>query len=139
MKPGISYDFNIIAPCGINCSICLGFLREKNKCTGCNSNTKNKPNHCIVCKIKTCSYLANTKSKLCYECAMFPCKLIKQIDKRYRTSYNLSLIGNLEAIKSIGLEEFLQNESIKWKCPGCGGTVCVHRGFCLKCHSNFSN
>ncbi|MDD5456566.1 MAG: hypothetical protein PHV30_05985 [Candidatus Margulisbacteria bacterium] len=29
MKPAL------IAPCGMNCAICLGYLREKNKCPGC--------------------------------------------------------------------------------------------------------
>lgn len=134
MKPDTPYDFNIIAPCGINCSTCLGFLREKNKCTGCNSNTESKPNHCFVCSIKTCSYLAQTYSKLCYECPIYPCKRLKQIDKRYRIRYNISLIGNLETIKTIGLDAFLQHETSKWKCPDCGGTICVHRAYCLHCH-----
>jgi hypothetical protein len=22
----------------------------------------------------------------------------------------------------------------KWKCPQCGGSICMHRGFCLKCN-----
>ncbi len=25
----------LIAPCGMNCGTCLGYLREKNKCVGC--------------------------------------------------------------------------------------------------------
>ena len=25
----------LIAPCGMNCGICYGYLREKNKCPGC--------------------------------------------------------------------------------------------------------
>ena len=25
----------LIAPCGMNCAVCLGYLREKNKCPGC--------------------------------------------------------------------------------------------------------
>ena len=25
----------LIACCGMNCNLCIGFLREKNKCPGC--------------------------------------------------------------------------------------------------------
>ncbi len=28
-------NFSIIAPCGMNCSICMAYLRGKNKCPGC--------------------------------------------------------------------------------------------------------
>lgn len=33
----------LIAPCGINCGICLAFLRDKNTCMGCREFDVNKP------------------------------------------------------------------------------------------------
>ena len=30
-----------IAPCGMNCSICRGYLRKKNKCLGCREIDEN--------------------------------------------------------------------------------------------------
>jgi hypothetical protein len=44
------------------------------------------------------------------------------------------MIENLGVIKESGLEEFAQLDREKWKCPECGGTICVHRGYCLDCH-----
>lgn len=26
---------NLIAPCGMNCGVCIAYLREKNRCQGC--------------------------------------------------------------------------------------------------------
>ncbi len=43
------------------------------------------------------------------------------------------MIENLVFIKDHGLEEFLINEQLKWKCKVCGAGLCVHRDFCLNC------
>ena len=124
-----------IAPCGINCATCLAYLRDKNTCSGCWGDNATKRKYCTTCAIKNCIFLSETESQLCFECTKFPCARIKHIDKRYRAKYNLSLIDNLQQIKSIGLRKFLESESEKWRCSSCGGTICVHRGFCLGCKS----
>jgi len=123
----------LIAPCGMNCAICLGYLREKNKCEGCNSNSENMPSSCKKCIINNCELLKETESGFCYDCSKYPCKRLKQLDKRYRTKYAMSMLENLDFIKTAGLNEFLANESVRWKCNSCGGSICVHRGYCLKC------
>jgi predicted RNA-binding Zn-ribbon protein involved in translation (DUF1610 family) len=58
---------------------------------------------------------------------------LKDLDKRYRTKYHTSFVENLVSIKNKGLEAFINQEYAKWKCPECGGTICIHRGFCLNC------
>jgi hypothetical protein len=123
----------LIAPCGINCGICLGYLRDKNKCEGCWGSDSKKPKHCVACMIKNCEHLLQTESKFCYDCTKFPCARIKQLDKRYRTKYSMSNVDNLRTIKDSGLNHFIQLERIKWKCKNCGGTICVHRGYCIVC------
>ena len=85
---------SLIALCGMNCSICMAYLREKNKC---------------------------------------PCDNLKHLDKRYRTKYNTSMIENLENIKQLGIRKFIKNENAKWSCSDCGGTICVHKGYCYSC------
>ena len=71
--------------------------------------------------------------KFCFECGKFPCERIKQMDKRYRTKYNMSTIENLENIRKFGLREFIKNEKIRWACSQCGGIICVHIGSCFSC------
>jgi len=124
---------NLIAPCGMNCGICIAYLRDKNKCCGCIPSLTKKPKTRLLCVIKNCESLSKTSSGFCYECEKFPCKRLIQLDKRYRTKYNMSMIDNLEKIKRIGLEKFVQNEKKRWICNNCGGTICVHRGYCLNC------
>jgi len=123
----------LIAPCGMNCGICLAFLREKNKCPGCRNMGKNKPGYYKKCIINNCGLLAKTNSGFCYDCSKYPCPRLKQLDKRYRTNYNMSMLENLNNIQKLGLDEFLILEQNKWACSKCGGTICVHRGYCLNC------
>lgn len=124
----------LIAPCGMNCGICLAHLREKNICPGCRLIIKSKAKSRTNCIIRNCSLLAETDSKFCFDCTKFPCTRLKQLDKRYRTKYKMSMIENLGFIKSKGLENFIQKEKERWRCGNCGGSICVHRGFCLSCN-----
>ena len=72
----------LIAPCGMNCSICSGYLallyNVKDKglkmpyCTGCRPRNK----QCAFLK-KSCELLLTNKVKYCYECQEFPCELTK--------------------------------------------------------------
>ncbi len=123
----------LIAPCGMNCGICLAFLREKNRCNGCRLNDSQKTSSRTSCIIKNCSKLIVTKSGFCYECEKFPCTRLKQLDKRYQTRYNMSMLQNLKTIESKGLHSFVVSEQKRWVCPNCGATLCVHRELCLEC------
>lgn len=123
-----------VAPCGVICDLCLGFQRTKNKCVGCNS-IGNKPYHCTVCSITTCPEKNGNENSLCNECSKFPCRRIKNLDKRYTTRYGESPIINLRTIKEKEMEEFINIESEKWKCAECGHLFCVHRNACLNCGS----
>lgn len=121
-----------IAPCGVICDICLGFQRNENKCVGCN-NTGNKPYHCTVCSIKNCIEKKGNEKLLCYECIKFPCRRVKDLDKRYIAKYGESPVQNLQKIKKTSLNSFIEAEKEKWKCSNCGHLLCVHNEVCLRC------
>ncbi len=123
---------NTIAPCGIICDICSGFQREKNKCVGCN-NVGFKPIHCNNCRIKLCCKEKVKENQYCIYCTEFPCKLIKHLDKRYKTKYNESPIENLKTILKIGIKNFIKSENDKWTCTQCGNLLCVHKNVCMNC------
>jgi hypothetical protein len=123
----------LIAPCGMNCGICMAYLREKNKCPGCREIDINKPVTRAKCKIKNCATFQEAKSKYCFECDNFPCGNLKHLDKRYRTRYHMSMIENLENIRELGIRRFVGNEKVRWACSECGGTICVHKGYCYVC------
>jgi hypothetical protein len=124
---------SLIAPCGMNCGVCYAYLREKNRCPGCRYPDPHKPITRVRCKIKNCETFKNSNAKFCFECKEFPCEALKHLDKRYRTKYHMSMIENLKSIQQLGLQQFIQNEQIRWSCSDCDGTICVHN---RQCYSN---
>lgn len=129
----IEIKADLVAPCGMNCGLCLGYLREKRRCPGCRSEDTGKMPSCQRCSIKNCEFLAQTRSGFCYECPKYPCRRLKQLDLRYRTKYTMSMIENLENIRNNGITAFVERENKRWRCASCGGVICVHRGYCYAC------
>jgi hypothetical protein len=111
------FSKNLIAPCGMNCGVCRAYLREKNHCPGCNNHpTLKSCNNCIIKLCKT------RKGEFC-DCEKL-CTRLKQLDKRYREKYGMSMIENLENIRKNGIEKFLKDQSKKYISDK--GIFCVH-------------
>lgn len=123
----------LIAPCGMNCRLCIAYLREKKPCPGCLGDNSLKTKVRIMCRIKNCEKIVNSKVKYCFGCDSFPCARLKNLDKRYRAKYGMNMIENLDNIKKFGIRHFIRNEKERWKCPGCGEILCVHKPQCLYC------
>lgn len=123
----------MIAPCGMNCGVCIAFLRDKNRCSGCRSRDKSLPRHCSTCQISNCESLKKSASPFCFDCEKFPCARVRQLDARYIKNYRTSLIGNLREIQTNGLENFLINETERYICTNCHQVLSVHRDHCIYC------
>jgi hypothetical protein len=131
-------DINLAAPCGLYCGICRQFLvlkkglfeekGLKRGCEGCRIRHKN----CAFIR-RDCPALKKDEIDFCYECEKFPCDNLKKIDKGYRERWSVSLIENLKRIKSIGAEEWLQEQKELYTCPECGGEICLHDTECFDC------
>ena len=136
-KNAVTIPTDLIAPCGINCHLCWGYIREKNKCPGClrnDSQESQKSKYRTTCKIRNCEQIIKGKTKLCSDsCDNFPCARLKQLDKRYQTSYGMSIIENLKMIHQAGIRHFIRVEKVKWICPECGEMICIHKPKCLFC------
>ena len=128
----------MIAPCGMNCELCVSYLALKNDinkkgfrkkyCAGCRTDHKS-------CNLKRqCKQLESGTIQFCYECVEFPCKQLIALDRRYHLKYHMSMIDNLQYIKAHDIEQFLKKEEIKWQCPDCGDMICCHNGICLHCN-----
>jgi len=129
------YTEDLIAPCGMNCRICIGYFgytssgeKRKMKCIGCKPRDKS----CAFLK-KYCKKLTKKEIDYCFECSDFPCKHLEKIDTGYRKRYNMSMIENLEYIRDNGIDKFLKKQEEKYKCSECGGVICVHNGKCYSC------
>ncbi|MFC1789726.1 DUF3795 domain-containing protein [Patescibacteria group bacterium] len=111
---------NLIAPCGMNCNLCVAYLREKNRCPGCK---KAGEKFHTSCTIKNC----NKIKKICFcsnKCEKYPCRRLKILDKRYRTKYGMSMIENLMFIKKHGINKFLKQQGAEYVSEK--GIFCVH-------------
>jgi hypothetical protein len=128
----------LIAPCGMNCGLCINYLALKNDldkqgfkrmyCPGCLPRGKN----CTYMS-RDCQLLGKGLVRFCYQCKDFPCTRLKALDKRYRTKYHMSMIENLEFIKECGMDVFLEKQREQWSCTDCNGVICCHNGLCLNC------
>lgn len=124
---------SLIASCGMNCGICIGHLRSKNQCSGCNGSDTHKAAHCSQCSIKHCPELKRSNGTFCFECSSFPCTRLRQLDKRYTTKYGMSMIDNLRSIEKNGIKKFVNQENKRWRCSNCDNVISVHRPECITC------
>jgi hypothetical protein len=104
----------LIAPCGMDCALCLAYLREEKRCPGCRGDDKIKQKSCRLCRIKNCSKRQKNKWTYCFECDTFPCARLKHLDERYRTKYEMSMLANLKYIKKHGIRKFIAHEQKRW-------------------------
>jgi len=130
-------DSDLIAPCGMNCGICSAYLafaegiprKIATHCTGCRIRNKK----CAYLKGQ-CPGLREGNPQYCFACTEFPCHRLQSLDRRYRTRYGMSMIDNLREIQEKGMDIFLANQREKYRCPACGGTICVHNRKCYRCN-----
>jgi len=137
MKLITKFSPKLIAPCGMNCAVCRGYLtythnipRGKGgpRCIGCRPRKK----LCAFLKGQ-CVLIRENKIQFCYQCQKFPCRRLLVLDQRYRTKYHTSFVSNLKTIKKIGLSKWIKSQEKKWRCQNCGGVVCVHDRKCYDC------
>ncbi|HPV70012.1 MAG TPA: DUF3795 domain-containing protein [Bacilli bacterium] len=136
------FDEQLIAPCGMNCGLCIAFQFAKydlnrfgfhrRYCPGCIPRGKN-----CTFMASHCELLKNGLVRFCYECDKFPCARLKRLDKRYRDKYAMSMIENLNRIKEYGIDSFLLDQEKRLKCPDCDEVKCCHTHSCLNCDPEF--
>ncbi len=129
---------HLIAPCGMDCSTCSGYLAFINgipkkrgrisHCAGCRPRNK----QCAYLKGQ-CDLLRNGEVEFCFQCPDYPCERLRKLDHRYRTVYGTSPIRNLEEIRSIGVESFIRQQQERYGCTECGGRISVHNKKCFRC------
>ena len=126
----------MIAPCGLDCSLCSRAHGKEDPCPGCNGDDDKKPPFCSEwCGIIQCQKRKDEGYTYCDECPDFPCEHVQERESRYTTQYPLreSPIENLRLIRELGMEAFLEQERQQWTCPSCQGPISVHTGACGSC------
>ena len=130
----------MVAPCGLDCSLCKRALAETDPCPGCHGPDENKPEFCSrKCGIILCRKRLENGYTFCDECPDYPCEDVREKETRYTSKYPLyeSPAENLRDIRKFGLECFLENQRSKWTCGECGEAVPVHTGICTGCGKQY--
>jgi hypothetical protein len=83
----------LIAPCGMNCSICSRYLvfinnLKRSQCIGC--RPRNEICKYLFQKCNGINHGAKGNAAFCFECEHYPCKQIIRMDDRYRNNAMLS-------------------------------------------------
>ena len=74
-------------------------------------------------------------AKYCFECGQYPCNQIKRMDNRYRNNYKMSIKDNLENIKKLGINKFIDDQYNKYHCATCKGLISIHNNKCFSCEA----
>ena len=73
LLPGVLVP-ELIAPCGMDCGLCMAYVRDKRGCLGCRAGDEGKAKSCLACTIRNCEMLASGDSAFCSsDCQRFPC------------------------------------------------------------------
>ena len=134
------FTAEMIAPCGLDCSLCGCAQASENPCPGCNGPDAGKPSFCCQeCEVILCKKRKEKGYEYCDECPDYPCKDIMEKENRYTSRYPLyeSPMKNLRDIRELGMEKFLENERKQWTCKECGDVISVHTGICRGCGKQY--
>ena len=80
-----------------------------------------------------CELLRGKTIEFCFECEKYPCERLRRFDRRYRRTYGISPIENLEDIRAKSIASFLRKQREKHGCAMCGGMISVHNKKCFVC------
>ena len=134
------FTADMIAPCGLDCTLCSYALKAENPCSGCRGPDENKPEFCSKrCGIVLCEKRREHGYRFCDECDEFPCADVMEKETRYTSKYPLkeSVIENLRMIRTEGMEAFVKRQKERFSCPQCGSPICIQTGICSGCSKRF--
>ena len=122
------------APCGVFCGACPSY---KKSCLGCGSDDrKQKRKSKWGCKIRKCCF-EDKNLNFCIDCDEFPCGLIEKLKNSHhdevRFKYRHEIYDNLEKINEIGIENWVEDQKNRFKCPKCNGHVFWYKYKCNEC------
>ncbi|MBN1330541.1 MAG: DUF3795 domain-containing protein [Candidatus Heimdallarchaeota archaeon] len=107
------------------------FQLEKDdiRCQGCKSKGYVFKG-CRNCQIRTCAQSKNYE--FCYECSEFPCEKIERF-KNSGLAHTFMAVQNLSKLKEIGIDAWLKEQEVRWKCTNCGKTFSWIAENCTEC------
>lgn len=135
-----------MAYCGLYCGACCSMIcldkqegvqsalemhteADELSCGGC------RDSHQSQCEFVVCNRNHGTES--CAFCPEFPCQRIKEFSQE-EWEHHQVVLANLQRIKEIGGENWLQEQAEYWSCPACGCRTQWYQESCTRCGGKIS-
>ena len=82
MENAKQFSAEMIAPCGLDCSLCMMAQAKEKPCPGCNGPDENKFFYCSqLCGIMKCQKRKEHNYAFCDECPDYPCEDVMEKEK----------------------------------------------------------
>jgi len=145
----------LVAACGLFCGACemyradhddnaekvqklvAGFNRRGGKlttddlkCDGCMAGGRLTP-WCKQCAIRECTRKRDPEM-LCSDCKEYPCSRITDFNND-GMQHHSEVLENLQKIKAMGLDKWIEHEEERWTCPQCQNKLSWYDETCSKC------
>ena len=100
-------------------------------CDGCLSGGQLAA-HCQRCNIRLCA-LNKQKNSRCSDCEELPCNRITNLMNMGNYLHRDEYLPNLEKIREMGVQKWVQYEEERWRCPQCGLPMSWYDAECIGC------
>lgn len=100
-------------------------------CDGCLSGGMLAP-HCRNCAIRKCAANKQHDSR-CSECEELPCNRITDLINMGGYLHRKEYLPNLKKMSEMGIQQWVQYEEERWRCPRCGLPMSWYDAGCVKC------
>jgi len=100
-------------------------------CDGCLSGGALAP-HCQRCNIRLCALDKQNNSR-CSECEELPCYRITNLINMGRYLHRDEYLPNLEKMREMGVQKWVQYAAERWRCPQCGLPMSWYDAECIGC------
>jgi hypothetical protein len=100
-------------------------------CDGCLSGGK-LAGHCQRCNIRLCAADKQDDSR-CSDCGELPCYPITNLINMGNYLHRKEYLPNLEKIREMGVQKWVQYEEERWRCPRCGLPMSWYDAECIGC------
>lgn len=100
-------------------------------CDGCLSGGE-LAGHCQHCAIRKCAEAKQNDAR-CTECDELPCARINNLINMGHYLHRNEYLPNLEKIRELGVEKWVEYEQERWRCPRCGLPMSWYDAECVGC------
>ncbi|MBN1927341.1 MAG: DUF3795 domain-containing protein [Prolixibacteraceae bacterium] len=100
-------------------------------CDGCMSGGMLAA-HCQNCAIRNCAANKQPDSR-CAGCEELPCQRITGLINMGSYLHRKEYLPNLAKIREMGVQEWIQYEAARWRCPRCGLPMSWYDAECVGC------